>query len=303
MARAYIVLARNDLDDNLLQVVDLVPNTSLRNFPYTPPGQTGYLTHFVQNDTVSTSDIGGGERALDSTVYGLAAYLVDNVEDTTGGNLSITDGNAANIADAILDRVAAGSSLTLADVNALIVAELGGGNDLEGTAGASTGSLEEVLRILAGEVYRVSEGDSISGAANAFAAAAVGAFVTPPNLIRAGEGAGGREFDTAPYVPPDAISQEEVDPARLLNAGVELEVPATADVNYRFIREIIDTPDLHRSVLLGNLSKLVDSNFSFQNPSFTYGAGGTALDVGGAVIPTDWSGRACVVYKADGTVI
>ena len=32
MARAYIVVARNDVPDNLLQSLDLWPNTSHRNY-------------------------------------------------------------------------------------------------------------------------------------------------------------------------------------------------------------------------------------------------------------------------------
>ena len=47
----YICLARTDIPDGTLQVLDLVPNTSLRS-NLDPPGQTRYVNR-VQNDPVS----------------------------------------------------------------------------------------------------------------------------------------------------------------------------------------------------------------------------------------------------------
>lgn len=305
MPRAYITLARNDLDENHLQLLDLVPNTSLRNFPYTPPGQTGYLSLLVQNDAITLVDTGAGVWAPTTTVYGLSAYLMDNVENTSGGNESLTAAEAGNIAADILVRVAAGTSLELANINADIVSELGAGNDLEGTAGASTGSVEAVLQIISGAVYRLTALVPISGAANAFLAAAVGVFTTFPNQIRAFDtGAGGRKSTgTTTVVQSGPISQAEVDPDRLMNADVVLDTPATADLTHREIRTIVDTPDLHRSVLLGAGSQLTNTAYTFENPSFTYGAGGTATTVDGTAIGTDFQGRAVVVYKATGEVI
>ena len=255
MPRAYIVLTRNDLDENLLQLLDLVPNTSTRNFPYTPEGQTGYLSNYVQNDAIVLADQGAGVFAPTATVVGLAAYLMDNVENTTGGTLALTAANAANISAAILVRAAAGTPLTLANLNLDVVAVLGGGNDLEGTLGASTGSVEAVLQVLAGAVYQIPALTPISGAANAFLAAPAGGFT------------------------------------------------ALGTIGHRNLRVIVDTPDLHRSVLLGAAAKLVDTAFLFNNPSFTYGAGGTATTINGTAIGTNFQGRAVMVYKATGEVI
>ena len=83
MARAFICLARNDLDENALQVLDLVPNTSQRNPIYDGEGQTGYLTWFRQNDLPTVSGLGPILAA--STVYGLQAYLLSNVDNQAGG--------------------------------------------------------------------------------------------------------------------------------------------------------------------------------------------------------------------------
>jgi len=302
MARAYMVLARNDLDENALQVLDLVPNTSQRNFPYTPAGQTGYVTHYPQADAFTlTND--AGVRRIDQTAYGVQVYLIDVVEDTTGGNLAITAADASDMTDAIFARVVAGSTLQAADLNAVVAGVLGAGNDFDGTLGASTGTVEELLRILSGEVYRIVEDTAVSGAANAFLPARVGAFVTAPSRVRLPlSGPGGRSPFNQPTVDTSNVSQAVVT-NRLLGAGVSVTVPATADLNYREFRMVVDTPELHISVLEGNLSHLVDTAFVFQNGSFTYGAGGTATFLDATALPSTGVGRALVVYKATGEVI
>lgn len=299
MPRAYVVLARNDLDRNFLQLLDIRPNTSLRNFPYTPPGQTGYISEFAQNDAVSTT---GVPQVVDADARGLTAYIKDNVEDVAGGNLATSDADAATIAGDILTLAAAGSALDIASINAAIVATHGAGSDLDGAASASTGSVEDVLRILSGEVYLLKAGAVVSGAANAFAVDPGGAFSTPPNRVQPGGGSGGRSF-RAPIVNPNPVDQTPVDPPRNLGAGVTVSTPETADLDYRDIRVIVDTPDLQRSVALGAASKLVSDEFTFVNGRFTYGAGGTALDISGNALPKDGKGRAVIVYKANGEVI
>ena len=47
----YICLARADLPNGTVQVVDLTPNSSQRSEPYDPPGQTRYVNR-VQNNPV-----------------------------------------------------------------------------------------------------------------------------------------------------------------------------------------------------------------------------------------------------------
>ena len=304
MARAYICLARNDLSENLLQgTLDLLPNTSLRNFPVTTPGQTGYLTQFVQDDAIVLADLGAGVFAPTTTVFGLSAYLMDVVDDDAGGTLALTFALASATAALILARVAAGTSLDLAAINAAIVTGTGGANDLN-TIGGSFGTVEDILRIVAGESYRIVADTPISGVANAFLTAADGVFTTSPNQIRAfTTGPGGKPFQATPAVPVGDIDQSEVTPARNLGAGVVLATPEGADLNHRDLRQIIDTPTLHNSVLQGRLSKLVDAGFTFLNPSFSYGAGGTATTPDGVALPATGAARAVTIYKADGTVI
>lgn len=293
MARAYIVLARNDLDENSLQVLDLKPNSSLKHSVYEGAGQTGYLPFYVQNDTVALTADGGGIRTTNDLYYGLAAYLLDNVENVGGGNVALTAAEANNIAAAILGRVAAGSSLKLADINTLINAEAGVSNsDLDGTVAnsASTGSVEDILRILAGEVYRVPSGSAVSTAANGFPGTGathtpVGAFVTRPSVTQTLTKPGGKSpFGKVLLSTPPAQS-------------------GTQDTEFRDVRVIVDTGSLHLSALTGALSKLASSSFVFLNPTFKYGTGGSATDIGGTAIPSTGAGRAVTVYAADGSVI
>jgi hypothetical protein len=178
--QVFICYVRNDLEDSGLQILDLKPNTSyLVNASL---GQTHYLTYGPQHDTVSTSDIGAGERTLDADTYGLGAYLADRVENTGGGNLSLTDAEVVTIVSAIFARVASGLSLTLADVNTAI--NTPGTVTLSNLTGAgasnSRGALETVLGILSGlTVYKVPAGSTVCEAAGAFTGASSGSVLSP----------------------------------------------------------------------------------------------------------------------------
>jgi len=287
MARAYIVLIRNDLADNFLEVLDLVPNTSQRSFPYTSGPQTGYLSHYLLdgvNGAVVTT--GAGPILIDGDVYGLSAYLIDHVENSgAGGDPALTAAEAIAISGALEARAAAGSSLTLADINTEINVPAGvSGSDLDGTLGNSTGSVEEILRILAGERYKMPDGTQVEDGANAFDPTVGGYFVTTPNIQPTLSKPGGRAPGS--HIPTTAPTQT-----------------GTQDVNFVNIREIYDTGDLHRSALLGNLAELKAATFAFINPEFTYGAAGTAATLGTTAIGTTGAAAAVVVYDASGNVI
>ncbi len=118
MARAYICIARNDVDENLLQVLDLKPNSSQRVPSLTPEGQTGYITHSPQHDTVVA--------ATAVAYYGLAAYLWDTIEDVTNGNKHLTVADCNTVAAAILAAQGLGTALTSVVINPIIVAATGG---------------------------------------------------------------------------------------------------------------------------------------------------------------------------------
>ena len=75
------------------------------------------------------------------------------------------------------------------------------------------------------------------------------------------------------------------------------------DIQHVNIRALEETSDMHRSALGGRLALMATDAYAFTNPSFTYGAGGTALTLAGVAIGTNHAARAVSVYKADGTVL
>ncbi len=299
MARAFICLARNDIPEGVLQILDLKPNSSLSAREGSgKPGQTGYMAHLPQTADTAADTPGDVLTVVDNPEYGLAAYLMDNVENQTGDvALSVAVSNATK--DAIMALVAAGSPVTVAAVNnALVangVANAGALTELIGAgASNSTGTLEDVLRILSGEVYRVPVG-AVSDADQAFKVARSGAFVTRANVVspfsvsgvQSGGSVRGRSAFSTPVVPNTVPTQ----------SGLQ-------DTAFRDIRRVLDTGDLHRSAGTGALDSLNQATFTWQNAAFTYGGGATpAQDVAGNDIPTTFQGRAVVVYAADGSVI
>jgi len=256
MSRAYICLARNDLDENYLQVLDLWPNESLRNFPYQGVGQTEYLTWFPQNDAVAIT--AGPPVVANATYYGLRAYLFDCIDNQSAAtHISLTVTFANDIATALLGQVASGAALTTAIVDG-IVAGICANSDLTGlTAAGSTslGSIEELLRILAGETYRVASGAAFSTGGGVFHAAKVGVFVTTPDIIQ--------NLGVGPAA--DAV---------LYGLPVLSRTPVTqtgtSDLNYHAIRQIVHTGELDMSAASGVLSKLKATGFTFDNPLFLY---------------------------------
>lgn len=317
MARAYICLARNDLPDNMLALQDLKPHSSQRNSVYDGAGQTGVVTHFRQNDTVVTTAPGG--VVTTSALYrGLAAYLWDNVEDVGAGpdEVVLTDAAANEIADTILNRLDLGLSLTAADITTLINAHADvSASDLTGVVADSNsrGLVEEILRILAGEVYELPAG-SVSGAAGIFPnAARQGAFVTTPNVGLSDtftvDGAlnkpgGMRSGGALPVVRPagtEVGANGATGPAAVLRDTATLA--AGQSLAFRNVRRIEDVGALHASALNGALSRIALNTFVWLNPGQTYGAGGTALTAEGNAIAATGAHRACSVYQADGTLI
>lgn len=79
----FICLAQSTIADGIVNILDLLPNSSLRNLIYEPVGQTKYVNR-VQNEAVFVNATG---LVLRDT-RGLGAYLVDNVE--VGGNAFAT---------------------------------------------------------------------------------------------------------------------------------------------------------------------------------------------------------------------
>lgn len=150
----YICLARADLPDGTVQILDLKPSDSNRNLVYDGYGQSRYVNR-VQDVIVPFNASGVTIR----TIQGLKAYLVDRVEPLPAsvGATEWTDANQTAVAAAIVARLDAGQSMTLANVNAAIQATFPT-SDFDGAATNSTGVLTELLSVLAGRGYGLPAG-------------------------------------------------------------------------------------------------------------------------------------------------
>ena len=178
--QAFVCRLRTDLPAGAVQITDLLPNTSQRNLVYQPVGQSGYCPPLYQDDTV-TGNVAA--NVTTKALSGLAAWAADGIAVGGSGD-GISAANADAIADAIFAKaqamVAAGTDLNTAAVNAAIstvVAASGIG------VGASLGTLVQVLRILAGEVYTVPSGTTVNPAV-AYKGALAGAFVDAESEAR-----------------------------------------------------------------------------------------------------------------------
>jgi len=93
----YIIMKRNDIPDGTLQVLDMEPNTSQRNYTLDAPGQTKYV-NAVDNETVVT--LGAGPVTSFRTYSGLSAWFLARTNDGTAvaatGSFEIAAGNAAD---------------------------------------------------------------------------------------------------------------------------------------------------------------------------------------------------------------
>lgn len=304
--RIYIVMTRNDLEDNILQLLDVKPNVSQRS-DLDPPGQTQYLNKAATSLACTLTDSGGGVWVMDDVVGALVPgapagavnlypYLIDNVENVGGGNLALTVAQATEIVDDILaDCVAGTTDLDLARINVHINAATAvSGSDLDGAGGgsSSTGSVEDVMRILSGENYFVAAGAAVSGGANAFAAAPVGYFTTAPNV----ESADSVRSSVGPVRGKSPFHGPFHRPAAPVQTGTE-------SVLYQEPRFLVEGGSVNLSELSGNLSVVTSANFQFLNPALVYGAGGTAAYIDGTAIPLTGLGRAFTIYKSDGSVL
>ena len=302
MARAYIVVARNDVPDNLLQTLDIWPNVSQRNAAVDPVGQTHYNSFYLLDGvnagvTLVGGAAGGGSVDSSGDTYGLSAYLAANLEDTTNGD-ALDQASYRNIAAAIEARVAAGLGLRLWEINAIIAAETASALDGFGLGNSRTGAdaVEEILRILAGERYLLADATElvdVGGSWTGVAGTMGGAFGTRPNVeLPESVRAGGR-----PVRGKNSFVGKAIPTSSPVQAGAQ-------DTNFQDVLAVVDTGRLQQSAINGALSKMADASFSFENGAFTYGGGATpAQDIGGNNIGANFQGRAVAVYAADGSLI
>ena len=107
----YICLARSDIPDGVLQVLDLAPNSSQAIPSLSPPGETRYINRVKTGTAVVTA----GGTLDQSHLDGLSAYLIDNVEPggllNAAGTITIlgtcTAGDQITIGGAVFTAVAA----------------------------------------------------------------------------------------------------------------------------------------------------------------------------------------------------
>lgn len=301
MSRAFVVQIRNDLEPSIFHALDLKPNTSLLNPAYAAyQGQTSYFSAPFVDEPVTLVDVGGGAMSTVGDTYGMQALLMDRINMD---GMALTAMQATAIADGMVARVSSGLSMTGVDFFFLVV-DLFGFVDLTG----SLGDIIDVLRVFSGEVYKLPAGTAVSTAGNVFSGVASGYFVTPPDSLRppVAGGPGGTPSGVLPLFNAGAPPQASTSP-RFLGAGVVSNVLATADSRHVNLRLLVDTPDLHRSCGSGALSLLKSSSFMYRNPSFTYGASGSATTLNGDPIPSTGTGAyqspAIMVYNALGEII
>ena len=179
----FILARRSEIQNGSIQITDLFPNVSQRNLVNDPVGQgpfyvrvpnigaTGRTRPFIKTNT-------DGSLEFLTRCNGLVAYLIAHVEADPGGNGN--DGPALTVPQAeqavtnIVARVRAGQTVTTANVNDILSAAdvVDGATDLDGeTVGNSdsTGSIAEVLAILAGEDYIINGGVPIQDLNGVFA--------------------------------------------------------------------------------------------------------------------------------------
>ena len=172
----FIIMRRTDIPNGILQVDDLKPNDSQRNYTLDPPGQSGYVRDVPTEAIVILT--GGGPILTVRDACGLGAYFVDRVENQAAGE-ALTADIANDAAIAILGRAEGGLPITAADVAvALVGAGANGATTL--TAGDSTGSIGDILALLSGRKYQLPAGTEVEDGGNAFVATISGFFATQP---------------------------------------------------------------------------------------------------------------------------
>jgi hypothetical protein len=303
--QVYIVPLRNDLDGANIQVTDLRPNTSQRNLIYDGPGQSGYLkwsldpaglttvdgdsyasgsTNTTPISALTADDTTGAGNDVSVPVtaeFGLEAYLRDRVNVNPGvDNDSMTPAEAGLVAADILAALQAGTAITLAVVNASLNANLAGAdNDLEGTAGTSFGTIEDILRILRGEVYRVRGLSIVTDETGAWLGL------------------------TARQALVDAQTPADVADEGQFYASGDFLVPG--EPGFRDVRPLLRTGAFNISNGEGVLAGLKDF-IDFNNPNYAYTAADVtairprAVTPDGTAVPEDGVALAVAIYDGDG---
>jgi hypothetical protein len=301
--QAFIIPRRNDLDGMNIQVTDLWPSESQKNNVYDGYGQAGYVkwsadapgTTQVDGDSYAggstqtqplvalvaddTTGAGNDVGVASTAEFGLAAYFLDRIDAGAVG-APLTPGQATIAANALFAGVEAGNSPTLAYIDSILNAQVAG----SGLAnGLSFGTVEEVLRILRGEVFRVRALSIITDQTLAVflglpARQAIVDAQTPDMILAEGQ------F----YAQGDFL--------------------AAGEPGYRAFRALYRNSHFEVSNGEGVLHTL-KGNIDWSNPNFAYTAAGVgvltprALTLDGTAIPETGIAPAILVVDADGNII
>ena len=164
-SKAYAVQLRNDLPQGVLQVLDLKPNTSQRNSIYDVEGKTGYVRADLSVDLSEPTigDDGGLNKIFDGASTGLVAYLIERVENTVPAtDTHLTVAQAQRCASLIIADVLSGTDIDSARITVHLTAICGGAVDLVGSLADSWGSVEDVVKILAGYTYTIADATTLA---------------------------------------------------------------------------------------------------------------------------------------------
>jgi len=317
--RVFIIPRRNDLAGLNLCLHDLKPNAGQKNGVYDGTHQNVYIAEMLdrtgatvvngnqfvsgslhtgmaieagQNDVDDDTTGGGNDvSATQRVAFGLAAYLFDRVDPGAAagaaGTNPMTVANADAMAQALLVIAEAGGALTLAAIN-VSLSTVVANTDLDGTAHANSdsfGSVADILRILAGEVYRLPAltilGDVSTGTGDFLSLAARQVLVdaqTPAQVLAQGQFSSSGAFLTS------------------------------VDAGHRPRPTLVRSGAVNVSNALGQINGY-KQNVEVLNRNFAYAAADVttlrprAFDVGGTAIATTGLHPAIGVYDQDGNAL
>jgi len=272
--RIFAIPRRNDFAGMGVQVLDLYPNSSLKNNGLDGEGQTFYVgacleapgatqvnedaylsgsrnTSLTTNGSADDTTGGGNDVvATQDATFGLAAYIRERVQP---GGLLLATHAPATFAEANAMALAVsglGGVGTLGSVTAINAALAGvvAGTDLQGGTGTSRsfGRLDDILRICNGEVYRSPRFVIVANVANQFLTQAARAILVAAQIVPSN---GGVTFS---------------------GQGDYL---TSTEHGYQSIPTLAYTEQVVVSILApkGKLHALMD-NMTFKNPAFAYSA-------------------------------
>ena len=141
-----------------VQITDLFPNKSQHSAVMTPNFQGPAYLHAHGRKLTETVAL-DGDFATTTDLSGLAVYFLTTLIDSDGGGVALTAVMANAIANAVIERMESGLSLTKADMNTIIVAKTGGANN---NMDLGTASVLEVLQIVSGyKTFSVPTGQDV----------------------------------------------------------------------------------------------------------------------------------------------